>query len=68
MVKAMYKGKEISCTEITAENILKCKSDGKVGHFGNISIGNYMYWTSSGFDGFYLILAPSELYFIENKK
>lgn len=61
MIKAKYKGEEIYCTKITEVNLAKCKEDSKVGHYGNIEVGKYMYWTGCNSDNFYLILSDEDI-------
>lgn len=51
-VKAIYKGKEISCERITLNNLKECEENARVGYYGIIEIGRYLYWTGSGYDYF----------------
>lgn len=53
---ANYQGKQIECVLITEENISECIKAGIKGHYGDIKVGSYMYWTGAGFDYFWVVI------------
>lgn len=64
IVSAMYKGKKISCEKITEDNLAECREKARVGHYGSVEVGKYLYWAGSGYDYFYLVLNGNDLEFI----